>query len=63
MSRTHGGRRRSNKHICMQAWHALRVRSSIGISIMIRIMIRINKDLLSDLDQDQGLDWDQNLLG
>ena len=47
----------------MQAWHALRVRSSIGISIMIRIMIRINKDLLSDLDQDQGLDWDQNLLG
>ena len=47
----------------MQAWHALRVRSSIGISIMKRIMIRINKDLLSDLDQDHGLDWDQNLLG
>ena len=49
----------------MQAWHAIRIRVSIGISIRIRIMIRINKDLLSDLDpgSDQGLDWDQNLLG
>ena len=28
---------------------------------MIRIVIRINKDLLSDLDQDQGLDWDWGL--
>ena len=28
---------------------------------MIRIVIRINKDLLSDLDQDQGLHWDQDL--
>ena len=47
----------------MQAWHAIRVRISTGISIIIRIMIRINEDLLSDLDHNQGLDWDPDLLG